>query len=65
MLLDLKVTLRLKVPVSSKMAASAALRQALLSSTIDFVDYTINEIEPVEGNADEEQLECDVEARVR
>jgi hypothetical protein len=46
------------------MAACAALRQALLSSTVDFVDYTITEIEPVDSNADEEQLELDVEARL-
>jgi hypothetical protein len=56
MLFDLKVTLRINIPVPSKMAASAALRQALLSSTVDF-DYTIHEIAPVEGNAEEEQLE--------
>jgi hypothetical protein len=62
MLFDLHVTLRLKVPVSSKMAASAALRQALLSSTVDFIDYTISAIEPVEGNVEEDQLVLDVEA---
>jgi hypothetical protein len=44
MLFDLNVTLRLKVPSPSKMAASAALRQALLSSTVNVEDYEIHEI---------------------
>ncbi len=51
MLFDLKVTLRLKVPSPSKMAASAALRQALLSSTVNVENYEIHEIAEVDEPA--------------
>jgi hypothetical protein len=56
----LRLLISVDVDEPTKMAASATLRRAFLSSTVDIRSYTIHAIDPVEGNA----VELDVEAGV-